>query len=679
MKYKKKSRYIYSAVLLLFCILTFAVPAGATAARPIVLEHGTWIQSGDSWWYQEADGTFPASEWKQIQQYWYYFDQEGWMVTGWLQDAGETYYLQKSGAMAVGWLKIGEDYYYFASNGAMQRDTWIGEYYVDADGVWIEGAQKQTDGWSEINGSWKYYQEDGTFLTERWLKWKTKWYYFDREGWMATGWEIIDGDWYYFDETGIMQTGWQLVKGKMYYMKSSGEMAYSTWVDGYYVDGYGARVTEAGWIEDQGKWRYLEDGGTYIKETWKLLKNIWYYFDKDGWAVTEWKTVKEKIYYFDENCAMVTGWRIIEGDWYYFNTEGAMVTGWQKSKNIWYYLDPETGIMLTGWQKIENIWYYLDGNGRMQTGWLQDKGTWYYLEDSGAMAVGWKQLDGEWYYLNQSGAMVTGWQEISGYKYYFKSSGAMAYNTTIDGIILGSGGQALDGKSGVRTIRGFLSVALQPVGQTMYIWGGGHDSGSGGDAVRIGVNPNWKTFYQKQNGTYDYTKYKYWYGYGLDCSGFVGWSVYNTLNKEPNKESYSSTSTLMPDFLANTKGLGTVDVISGGYKAGDIVCHPGHVWIVIGSCSDGSVVVVHATMPFVQIAGTVSSTGSTNSEAIKLARKYMEKYYAEATATFNLSIGDKSYLTNTTRFQWNSSIVSDPEGLRNMSAEQVLKSLFGES
>lgn len=66
------------------------------------------------------------------------------------------------------------------------------------------------------------------------------------------------------------------------------------------------------------------------------------------------------------------------------------------------------------------------------------------------------------------------------------------------------------------------------------------------------------------------------------------------------------------------------------FTPGDVVSKSGHVWIVIGQCSDGSVVVIHATPPYIQLGGTVSSTGSINSEAIELANEYMKMYYPVA-------------------------------------------------
>ena len=57
---------------------------------------------------------------------------------------------------------------------------------------------------------------------------------------------MVDGVWYYFDENGIMQTGWQLIDGKWYYLEpvsgqNKGHLFVNTVTpDGYKVDSNGA-------------------------------------------------------------------------------------------------------------------------------------------------------------------------------------------------------------------------------------------------------------------------------------------------------------------------------------------------------------------------------------------------------------------------------------------------------
>lgn len=101
---------------------------------------GSWIKSGNRWWYKHSDGSYTTNGWEKIGSTWYYFDSEGWMKTGWIKEygnwyylddsgamktglqtiEGKQYYLAASGAMQTGWHNIGDDTYFFASSGARQ-------------------------------------------------------------------------------------------------------------------------------------------------------------------------------------------------------------------------------------------------------------------------------------------------------------------------------------------------------------------------------------------------------------------------------------------------------------------------------------------------------------------------------------------------------------------------------
>lgn len=57
-------------------------------------QEAKWMKGKNGrWWYQEADGSYPANAWKLINQRWYYFDKEGYMMTGFIQVEGMCYYL----------------------------------------------------------------------------------------------------------------------------------------------------------------------------------------------------------------------------------------------------------------------------------------------------------------------------------------------------------------------------------------------------------------------------------------------------------------------------------------------------------------------------------------------------------------------------------------------------------
>lgn len=493
-------------------------------------------------------------------------------------------------------------------------------------------------GWVSSGGRWWYRNADGSYPKSTWKLINGSWYYFESDGWMATGWKKLGGEWYYLTSSGAMATGWVKLNGKYYFMNGSGVMQHDTWVDNgvYYVNSDGVWVegktsqnrvessrtdSAAGWVSGGGRWWYREADGSYPRNSWKVINGSWYYFDGSGW----------------------------------------MVTGWLKRASSWYYLEPGNGNMVTGWRKIGSTWYYLNPT-------------------TGKMATGWTTVGGSKYYMNGSGAMLTDWQNIDGSEYYFYSSGAMAVSTVIGGVEIGADGKASRTESqALGTLTKFLKTMIQPVGNTLYVWGGGHDAWTDGDGLRIGMNPKWKQFYNQQGASYNYTKHRYEYQNGLDCSGLVSWAVYNTYNTKSNQKetAYSSTSTGFPAYLTN-KGFGSHGKVSGGtFTPGDVVSMTGHVWVVLGMCSDGSLVIVHATPPVVQISGTVNTAGSTNSEAVKLAKAYMKKYYSDAAGKYNLCIASKAYVNNVDRFQWSSSSMRDPDGLRNMTAAQVLEKLIG--
>ena len=135
--------------------------------------------------------------------------------------------------MVTGWQLIHGEWYYFAGNGIMQKNTWIGEYYLNESGIWDQ-SQKQSY-WVNSEGRWWYRHGDGSYTTSDFEQIDGEMYYFDADGWMVTGWKKVDDKWYYFDESGAMvRSAWI----GSYYLKVDGTMAVDEWVeDGrYYVD-----------------------------------------------------------------------------------------------------------------------------------------------------------------------------------------------------------------------------------------------------------------------------------------------------------------------------------------------------------------------------------------------------------------------------------------------------------
>ncbi|MCH5186863.1 MAG: hypothetical protein J1F63_00565 [Oscillospiraceae bacterium] len=234
---------------------------------------------------------------------------------------------------------------------------------------------------------------------------------------------------------------------------------------------------------------------------------------------------------------------------------------------------------------------------------------------------------------------------------------------------------------GERTIKNLLLTAVQPIGKTLYVWGGGWneaDTGAGTPAVTIGVSPRWGEYFASQNRNYNYRNTRYQIYDGLDCSGYIGWCVYNVMNTESGKEGYVMKA---GEMAANFAGRGWGSFTASGkvtdFKAGDIMSLPGsHVYMVVGSCADGSIVLAHASPPCVRLAGTPAPNGKAESMAVRLAREYSQKYWPELYERYPAVGVSTSYLNSYNQFRWSFETMADPDNYRNMSAEEILEDMF---
>jgi len=126
---------------------------GRATVKADYYKTGSWKFDSKGWWFQYDDGSWPANTWVYLpwnnESKWYYFNEEGYMVTGWHLWNSNYYYLYPTadgnqGYMFTGWHEIGGKWYYFslkndATLGAMAHDTMTPDgYRVDKDGAWIK-------------------------------------------------------------------------------------------------------------------------------------------------------------------------------------------------------------------------------------------------------------------------------------------------------------------------------------------------------------------------------------------------------------------------------------------------------------------------------------------------------------------------------------------------------------
>ena len=187
--------------------------------------------------------------------------------------------------------------------------------------------------WEKDVKGWRY-QYQGEYLTS-WAKINDKWYHFDGNGRMETGW-ILD-DMYYTGDDGVMRTGWQKLYPPDNYEEDSNKV----------IPGAEGGTLDYG--EDGQYWYYF---GTNGKK----------YVPSDGNDNGDYGTRKiDGIYYcFDDDGILQMGWKNVRGssdsikDYMYFGSDG-------KAKIGWYSIEPPED--LEGYDgDVE--WFYFANNGK---------------------------------------------------------------------------------------------------------------------------------------------------------------------------------------------------------------------------------------------------------------------------------------------------------------------------
>ena len=506
------------------------------------------------------------------------------------------------------------------------------------------------------------------------------------------------------------RNGFRTVAGKTYYYKNGRKM--KGWItvgrNKYYMNKRTGAAYK-GWYKIRGnRVRYFDPKTGALKRGLTKVKGKSYYFDlKTGWAKSGFLRAKNgnTRYFSPTNHVMATGWmrNTKKQKWYFHPRSGVMYTGLKKVGSYTYYFDPKTGATVRGFVKDGARTRFFRANYRMTTGWLKSGSGQkrYFYPKNGIMFTGRKRVSGKWYFFDKkNGVALGGWVTENGVKRYFdpKTFVMVTGTKTIDGVkyTFGSDGALKENcndsvtndpvtpvtPTSERTVKNYLVNAMQPVGRTLYIWGGGHGLK---DATRKGISTAWTQFFNSQNSSYNYKLHNYNdlseknRAKGLDCSGYVGWSTYQVMGIH---------STVVSGEIGGLyKGRGWGNVYNQnylnktGYKLypGDIGFDSEHTWIVLGQCSDKSAVILHSTPNAgVQISGTPTPEGNYSSQAVALAKKYMQRFpgYQKMGAEFyHTSAGN--YVRRGNYFRWNDNILRDVNGYKYKTADQILGDLLG--
>ena len=248
----------------------------------------------------------------------------------------------------------------------MRKQTKIAVVSAAAALLAIGGAMTSfaAQGWVEEDGTWYFYDKDGSRVEDTWKKSGDNWFWLDSEegGAMATD-KLVEND----DNT--------------YYVDGNGVMVTNTWVK--------VVNEEQDEDDDPAEYRYY-----YMQSNGKAYKG-------NGNNLSK-KTIDGKQYAFDEDGKMLYGW---------VKTDGTMANGEDEWQDAYYYFGGwEDGSLKTGWQKITvhdpssdkdddyDYWFNFKANGKKRTH-AEDNDTW--------------KSNGKYYHFNQYGVMVYEWFNIA--------------------------------------------------------------------------------------------------------------------------------------------------------------------------------------------------------------------------------------------------------------------------
>ena len=337
-----------------------------------------WQKENSQWRYYENNK--PVLNWKKIAGVWYYFNQEGIMLSNTIFN---DYLLNNSGALAESsWVKIDDQWYYATEDGKVTRNTW-----KKIAGVWYRFDDKGIMLSQTIYNDYLI-KSNGAMAENAWVKIGDKWYYANEDGKITRNtWKKIAGVWYRFGESGTMLSN---AIYNDYLLKSSGAMAENAWVK----------------IED--KWYYATVSGKIIRDKWEKISSSWYYFNKDGVMLSNhWKD----NYYLKDSGTMA------ENEWVF-----------DKKYDSWFYLKSDGSYAQNQWVGS----YYLKSGGYMaKNEWIFDKDydAWYYLKEDGSYVTGGFNIKNKEYFFQSDGKWIQSPK-------YFKVKPITAYIYSESGDIL---------------------------------------------------------------------------------------------------------------------------------------------------------------------------------------------------------------------------------------------------
>ncbi len=297
-------------------------------------------------------------------------------------------------------------------------------------------------GWTEEDGTWCYYDNNGDRVTDTWKKSGDHWFWLNEDGEMATETLVEDdGDYYYVNESGARianewreidnedpdeddaETSWYYFgsNGKAYQASDSGNISFKTIGSEKYAFDEEGRMLY-GWVDAEGERQTEEDAwkngiyymgeagdGALRRSQWVKLEveddenedddfdgSYWFYFNSNGKKLSDTtKKINGRKYRFEENGNAVFNW--------YQTASDATA-----SESNMYYNEPDQCWQAEGWFKS------VPSEDVNQEGYDNGDEFWYYAMSDGELVKSQiKKINGKYYGFNENGEMLEGLYKMS--------------------------------------------------------------------------------------------------------------------------------------------------------------------------------------------------------------------------------------------------------------------------
>lgn len=354
----------------------------------------------------------------------FYYENNEKVINDFRTIDGKTYYFNEMGYKTYGIVWIQDDYYSFDDNGVMETNIEKNDYYFGNDGKALRNTWKQFP-----NGKYRYYDNSCIYY----------------RGYNDFSEYEIDGKYYAFDSDGYMITGWKQNYGSWYYYKKDGSKANNEWVDDtYYVNEYGVMCTNQ-WVND---FTYVGNDGKKTKNTWEYKSGIWKYkLGNDAYAKSILLNIDRKYYAFDYTGAMVVNGvehvNLPGASWnggFVYAKNGTLQKGWYKNEfDEYQYFGDDYFAYEYGLSEIGGKQYYFENAVMAKSKTFVYDGKLYKADGTGACTLitsstndGWNNIKGQWYYIKNGKALTDTIENIGGNNYYFSPTGCNIKNQTFE-------------------------------------------------------------------------------------------------------------------------------------------------------------------------------------------------------------------------------------------------------